>query len=76
MTQEEMSKLGISTMPYVDSNGYLNVKCTKTGTARITITAIVGGQAVGGGDSMGGMEVSREFVLVVRDRVAENDGWL
>lgn len=75
MSAEEMSKLGISTTPTI-VDGQLQIKCTKCGTARISITAIVGGSSVGGGDNMGGMEVTREAEIVVRHSIAENGGWL
>lgn len=75
ISTEAMAALGISTTPTI-SDGVLNIKCTKCGTARMSVTAIVGGGSVGGGDNMGGMEVTREFELVVRRAVAENGGWL
>lgn len=75
MSSEDMSKLGITSTPSI-ADGKLQIKCTKCGTARISVTAIVGGSSVGGGDNMGGMEVTREFELVVRRSVAENGGWL
>lgn len=75
ISAEDMTSLGITTAPYVDSDGYLRIKCANTGTARMTVKAIVGGDAIGG-EAMGGMETSREFMLVVKGRIAENDGWL
>ena len=71
-TREE---LGISSTPHIE-DGMLRIKCTRPGTGRITVRAIIGGQTVGGGDLMGGMIVEREFELVVRGSVAENGGWL
>ena len=69
------SSLGISTTPTI-SNGMLNIKCTKSGVGRIKITAIVGGESVGGGNNMGGMLVEREAEIVARGSVAANGGWL
>lgn len=75
MSATEMAKLGITTTPTI-VDGKLQIKCTKSGTARMSITAIVGGTVVGGGDNMGGMEVTREFEIVARQKIAENGGWL
>lgn len=75
MSATEMAKLGITTTPTI-VDGKLQIKCTKSGTARMSITAIVGGTVVGGGDNMGGMEVTREFEVVARQKIAENGGWL
>ena len=38
--------------------------------------AIVGGESLGGGANKGGMEIGREFEIVVRRNVAQNGGWL
>ena len=54
----------------------LNIKCTKSGVGRVKITAIVGGESVGGGNNMGGMLVEREAEIVARGSVADNGGWL
>ena len=75
MSSSDMSALGISTSPIIE-NGKLKIKCSKSGTARISVTAIVGGSVVGGNNSIGGMEVTREFELVVRHSKANNGGWL
>ena len=58
------------------ANGMLTIKCTKPGVGRIKVKALVGGSVVGGGDSLGGMLVEREFEIVVRGSVAANGGWL
>jgi hypothetical protein len=70
-----MHELGISTTPSIE-NGMLKVYCTKPGSGRIRVKAIVGGNTVGGGSSIGGMTVEREFEIVVRGAVAANGGWL
>lgn len=75
MSSSDMSALGISSSPTIE-NGKLKIKCSKSGTARISVTAIIGGSVVGGSNSIGGMEVTREFELVVRQSKANNGGWL
>ena len=75
MSAEDMAAIGISSAPTIEK-GKLKVRATKRGCGRIRVTAIVGGTSVGGGNNMGGMEVSREFELVVRNSVASNGGWL
>lgn len=75
MSAEAKASLGISQTPAI-SNGKLSLRATKRGTGRIKVTAIVGGKSVGGGDNMGGMEVTREFEIVARTAIAANGGWL
>jgi len=67
--------LGITSTPTI-KDGLLSITCTKPGVGRITVSAIVGGTEIGGGDNIGGMSVEREFEVVVRGAVAENGGWL
>ena len=74
VSSADMSALGITAAPTFE-NGKLKIKCTKAGRGRISVTAIVGGTSLGG-DNKGGMEVVREFEMVVRKNVAENGGWL
>ncbi len=68
------TSLGIQTLKVED--GMLTIKCTKSGSGRITVGAIVGGVIEGGNDVMGGMLVEREFEVVVRGKKADNGGWL
>lgn len=69
-----MDALGMTKPEVV--NGLIKIKCTKPGSGRIRVKAIVGGNTVGGGSSIGGMTVEREFEIVVRGAVAANGGWL
>ena len=75
MSQEACTTLGVTTAPTIE-DGKLKIKCTKPGTARITVRAIIGADYVGGGDNIGGMLLEREFEIVVRSAVAANGGWL
>ena len=75
ISNEDMTNLGMSSEPTI-KNGEISVKCSKRGAGRISVTAIVGGTSVGGGDNMGGMEVTREFMIVARPNIAANGGWL
>ncbi len=74
ISNSDMQNLGITTAPAI-TDGILLINCSKTGTAIVTVKAIVGGKNVGG-SAMGGMEVTRKFALVVRNRVSDNGGWL
>ena len=68
--QESADKLGISTTPSF-KDGELVIKCTKPGSGRISVKAVIGT-----GSNTTGMEVEREFELVVRRSKADNGGWL
>ena len=73
-SQTVRTALGIETL--VVDGGMLRVKAMKPGSGRITVEAIIGGDVVGGDNTMGGMAVKREFEIVVRGRVADNGAWL
>lgn len=75
VSSDVKSTLGITSNPTI-SNGQLKITCSKPGTGRIKVKAIAGGATVGGGNSMGGMAIEREFEIVVRGAVASNGGWL
>lgn len=75
VSSDVCSALGIDTTPTI-KNGQLKIKCSKPGTGRIKVRAIVGGKHIGGGNTIGGMVVEREFEIVVRGSVATNGGWL
>ena len=75
VSDEVRDALGIQGKPRIE-NGMLSIQCNKPGSGRIKVKAIIGDQIVGGGDTMGGMVVEREFEMVVRGAKAENGGWL
>ena len=75
MTNKDMESLGMSSQPTING-GKLTIKCSKRGAGRVSVTAIVGGTSIGGGDNMGGMELTREFMIVARPNIASNGGWL
>jgi hypothetical protein len=67
------NELGIECLAL--ESGQLRIKATKSGSGRVSVKAIVGGDHVGG-DYIGGSYVEREFEVVVRGSVAANGGWL
>jgi hypothetical protein len=67
------NELGIERLAL--ESGQLRIKATKSGSGRVSVKAIVGGDHVGG-DYIGGSYVEREFEVVVRGSVAANGGWL
>lgn len=69
------ASLGLENAPVVE-NGVLKLTCTKVGSGKITVKAIAGGDKLGGGDSIGGMEFSREISIVSRPFTTKNGGWL
>ncbi len=72
-SNEVRTALGIETLKV--ENGMLHIKTTNSGSGRIVVKAIVGGDHVGG-STIGGSYVEREIEVVVRGTKAENGGWL
>lgn len=78
VSDEARETLGIDGDPYVKF-GRLYIKCTKLGAAKISVTAIAGGDSVAGQGSVaiGGTEFTREVSIMSREAgFAENGGWL
>lgn len=75
ITDAEMQALGLVSKPYM-RYGKLFIHPTKPGACKLTIRAIAGGTIIGGGDNVGGMEVSQTVSLVARDFKSDNGGWL
>ena len=75
VSSEVSASLGLESDPVVE-NGVLKLTCTKIGSGKIKVRAIAGGDKLGGGDSIGGMEISREISIVSRPFTTKNGGWL
>ena len=74
VSDEAKAALGISGNPTMNK-GALEIKCTKSGSAKITISAIAGGGQLGGGNNIGGTEISREISVISRGVCSTNGGW-
>lgn len=75
VSQTAADALGLDNAPVIE-NGVMKVTCTKVGSGKITVRAIAGGDKLGGGDSIGGMEFSKEVSIVSRPFATANGGWL
>lgn len=71
---ESRRALGIEVEPVI-RNGKLEIKCTKVGAGKITLTSAVG-KDTEMEDGIGEMEFSREISIVSRPFATENGGWL
>lgn len=78
VSEDARETLGIEGEPYI-KYGKLYIKCTKVGSAKISISAIAGGSEIAGvnGAPMGGSEFTREVSILSRTAgFSENGGWL
>ena len=75
VSDEAKNALGLNERPYIQY-GRLWVHPTKVGAAKITVKAVGGGTIVGGGDKIGGMEVSHDISIIARNVKSSNGGWL
>ena len=74
VSDEAREALGIKGDPKMDK-GLLVIKCDKCGSAKIKISAIAGGGQLGGGNNIGGTEISREISIISRGVSSNNGGW-
>ena len=70
MTAEDMERLGVEEKPFI-AGGKLQIRCSKTGSAKIKIRAIAGGNRIGAPDYIGGIPVTREIAVVVRESTSK-----
>lgn len=72
----DKAALGLAEEPEI-KYGRLYIHPTKLGSGKIRITAVGGGEAVGGGNRpTGGMEISQEISVISRSFKSSNGGWL
>ncbi|MBR5807349.1 MAG: S8 family serine peptidase [Alistipes sp.] len=77
ISDADMKRLGMKSKPrYMSTTNVFLVNCEKTGSAVVEVKMIAGGEEAGTTENVGGMIISKKFVLVVRDNFAENGGWL
>lgn len=68
--------LGLAEDPEI-KYGRLYIHPTKTGSGKIRVKAVGGGDMLGGGDNPpGGMELTQEISIISRSFKSENGGWL
>lgn len=75
ISSEDLEVLGLKSAPQV-AGGKLTLKPVRSGNVKITVKAVAGGQNVGTGSTMGGMEISRTVSVLARGVKASNGGWL
>jgi hypothetical protein len=75
MSQADRTKLGIEGDITISSSGKMSIKCTKPGSAIVTLRFIAGGDRVGTDSATGGMAVEKKVAIVARG-YASNGGWL
>ena len=67
--------LGLAEDPYIQY-GRLYIHPTKTGSGKVTIRVVGGGDVIGGNDKVGGMDVTQEVSIIARSFKSENGGWI
>lgn len=73
ISEETKKRLGIDKVEFFSTSVYIT--CKKSGIGVITLKYIAGGQAVGGGDTVGGKLMEKDIVIIARD-ANDNGGWL
>jgi subtilisin family serine protease len=71
---EDVAATGLTIGTY--SNGHISVSASKVGTATITVTMLVGGGSLSDKTKPFPTEVTRKFVVIAKEGVASNGGWL
>lgn len=68
----DMERLGMTSKPTLFANQII-LKCTKPGSAIVRISLMAGN---GNDSGMNGMQITKEFALIVREIHSQNGGWL
>ena len=74
VSEEDIKAVGLTVGAYTD--GKICIKTTKVGTARISITMLVGGGSLDNNKKPFPTEVTRTFVIMAKEVVTSNGGWL
>ncbi len=75
ISDKDKKKLGI-TFTRIGSNNLITITCNNVGSAIVSVKMIAGGDKVGTNDNPGGMEITKQFALIVRDGFTTNGGWM
>ena len=75
MTDEDLESLGLESLPEI-SGGKLTIRPTKTGSARIRLSHLVGGDSEDSDGAPSGMPVNTSISVISRVNVSANGGWL
>ena len=73
-SNEDIAATGLTIGSY--TNGKISVKTTKVGVATINVTMLVGGGSLTDNKKPYPTEVVRKFVVISKEGVASNGGWL
>ena len=71
---EDTEAVGLTIGEY--SKGKISIKTSKVGTATITVKMLVGGGSLADKTKPFPTEVVRKFVVISKEKVASNGGWL
>ena len=74
VSEEDIKAVDLTVGAYTD--GKISIKTTKVGTARISITMLVGGGSLDNNKKPFPTEVTRTFVIMAKEVVTSNGGWL
>lgn len=77
ISSEDMQRLGMKSKPMLmSSTNVIAVTCNNTGSAIVKVKMVAGGETAGSTDNIGGITITKEFALIVRESFADNGGWL
>lgn len=74
ISDEDKSAIGLGDCLYAD--GKLSVNCSKSGVATFKVTLLVGGGSLDNSSRPYPTAVTKSFVVMVRESVTQNGGWL
>lgn len=74
ISAEDITDAGVSVGKY--SDGKIKITCAKHGVATISVTMLVGGGSLSDSSKPFPTEVTRKFVVISKEQVAANGGWL
>ena len=75
ISDKDKKRLGV-TYTRVGANNQITITCSNAGSAIVSVKMIAGGDKVGTNDNPGGMEITKQFALIVREGFSSNGGWM
>ena len=74
ISNEDKEAIGLTSCTY--EGGSLLIECTKAGSATVTVTLLVGGDNPSDSTKPLPITISKSFVVIAKEAVASNNGWL
>ena len=73
---EDKARLKVDYLRLLNNTNKVVITANATGSAIVEVKMVAGGSIPGSSTTIGGATITKRFALIVREKFAENGGWL